>query len=451
MIDGFCREESDAHLPQDIVNVIHVFGKQLWTNVGGKYFELFDLVYHSMKLPPKIVRTYLHQIIEEIEKNPNMAVIEPTDLLLDETFTLFIVSQVNKTNVSTYLAPELLDDERPNASPTKSTSLQPAIPSLEPAKTRENYLELEKYSHKCAIFSIGVILFILLVGNIPFELAKKSDKWYKMLLQGKYDKYWKKFKAYDLSNEAKEMLENMLTEYDKRWDINKIKQCAFYKADIYQTSEDIIARFKYHYNCNEEKRRKMIVDNYQNIYKVSECLNINQYFDIEECKMFPTDEIEGIFDVYVSGFAFKKIYYCLSQVIEEQYQGSSHFLSDKQEMICHVKTDRDKLKFGIKIYESKRWKIAHKDDDFCIDDEEYEPLYVVRCWRIEGDAYEFLKVKNLGLLTCADIMSGLQAKQRRALRVFYTALLEKQKKNKDVSYHVVEMPMTSNVNLYNWY
>ena len=100
LIDGYCRDTSDKHLPQDIINIVYVFGKQLWTLLGGKYFELFDLVYHSMILPEKIIRTYLHQIVDEIQKNPNMPVVEPTDLLLDESFSIFIVNQVNKTNVN---------------------------------------------------------------------------------------------------------------------------------------------------------------------------------------------------------------------------------------------------------------------------------------------------------------------------------------------------------------
>eukprot|EP01083_Nonionella_stella_P304006 1054549_1 len=84
LIDGYCRIYSDKlhyhlHIPQDIVNICYVYGKQIWT-AAGKYFELFDLVYFGMFLPEKMIRTYLHQIIEEIQRNPNIAAVEPSDL-----------------------------------------------------------------------------------------------------------------------------------------------------------------------------------------------------------------------------------------------------------------------------------------------------------------------------------------------------------------------------------
>jgi len=342
--------------------------------------------------------------------------------------------------VNTYLAPELLNDDDD--------------------QQNDNYLDKEMHLHKCAIFSIGVILFILLIGNIPFELATKTDKWYNCILQDKFEKFWRTFKTngkLSISPNATKMLENMLKSWDKRWDINQLKQSAFYKGDIYESSQDIISRFKYQYNKKEEQRRRVIRDNYANIYKVSECLNINHWWDInKKCDMFPDDEIEGIFDTYSSGFKFRTIYYCLIQVIEEKYKGSTHFLRDKQAMICFVKTDRDKIKFGIKIYESKRFKVAYQNSDFTFHEEPYEPLYVIRFYRLEGDSYEFLKIKNLGLLTCADIMSGLTQRQRKAFRDYYTIMLEKQKKEKDENnqYYVQEIPanyLQDGEKKYHWY
>ena len=125
-------------------------------------------------------------------------------------------------------------------------------------------------------------------------------------------------------------------------------------------------------------------------------------------------------------------------------------------MICYVKTDRDKIKFGVKIFESKRFKIAHSNSDFTFNESQYEPLYVIRFYRIEGDSYEFLKIKNLGLLTCADIMSGLTQRQRRAFRDYYTIMLDKQRQDKlkNNQYYVYDIPINyiqDENKKYHWY
>lgn len=63
------------------------------------------------------------------------------------------------------------------------------------------------------IFSVGVILFIIVMGIFPFQEAKPDDYYYRMLLSGKQDKYWKKTGGADLSSEFKDLIEKMLN-YD---------------------------------------------------------------------------------------------------------------------------------------------------------------------------------------------------------------------------------------------
>jgi len=44
---------------------------------------------------------------------------------------------------------------------------------------------------KADMFSSGVVLFILVVGNFPFTEARRSDKYYRLLLAGCVTQYWK--------------------------------------------------------------------------------------------------------------------------------------------------------------------------------------------------------------------------------------------------------------------
>lgn len=40
------------------------------------------------------------------------------------------------------------------------------------------------------IFSLGVILFTMVLGNLPFELPEKDDAYYSLILSGHLDEYW---------------------------------------------------------------------------------------------------------------------------------------------------------------------------------------------------------------------------------------------------------------------
>ena len=40
------------------------------------------------------------------------------------------------------------------------------------------------------IFSLGVILFTMVLGNLPFKLPEKDDAYYSLILSGHLDEYW---------------------------------------------------------------------------------------------------------------------------------------------------------------------------------------------------------------------------------------------------------------------
>lgn len=75
------------------------------------------------------------------------------------------------------------------------------------------------------MFSVGVILFIVVQGIFPFSEATKDEYYYKYLVKGKYDKYWKKTGGEGLSDDFKDLIIRMLSyEPEKRPTIQQLKE-----------------------------------------------------------------------------------------------------------------------------------------------------------------------------------------------------------------------------------
>ena len=61
------------------------------------------------------------------------------------------------------------------------------------------------------IFSVGVIIFIIVLGIFPFQEARKEEYFYKLLVNGNYTKYWNKVGGESLSAEFKDLIQKMFS------------------------------------------------------------------------------------------------------------------------------------------------------------------------------------------------------------------------------------------------
>ena len=207
--------------------------------------EIFDILYYTSALEPVLARTYFRQSIFGLEACHNAGVahrdIKPQNLLLDSRFNIkltdFGLSKVfesdadaimKTTYVGTrgYQAPELLLDK--------------------------------PYDLACDIFSMGVVLFILITGYPPFEQAHYSDRWFRPLAKGDYNKFWKYHAGCSISNDpkCKDLLEKMLC-YDpkQRITISQIKKHPFFNAK-YLEGKDLIRALRHRHREMEQKRRR---------------------------------------------------------------------------------------------------------------------------------------------------------------------------------------------------
>merc|ERR1719447_1262421 len=326
--------------------------------------ELFDILYYTSSLKEDVARTYFKQIINGLEACHNANVVhrdlKPQNLLLDSKYNLkitdFGLSKIiqsdadaimKTTYVGTrgYQAPELLLNQ--------------------------------KYDLKCDIFSVGVILFILMAGYPPFEQASKNDKWFKPLMKGNIDKFWKAHQKSPIAKipAAKDLLTKMLCFTPKdRIDIEGIKKHQW-MAGTTLKSRELIAEIKDRHRKAEKKRRqdvRKMEDLAQSINPQRPIPNI----ETVECPLFPEEQEEGMLgEVYTflkggQEDQPKQQWYDLYNFIEEAVtskHGTAVFDFERGFLTCNMmladKGEQKQIAFTVQIFESRKWQNKYKEHD----------------------------------------------------------------------------------------
>ena len=60
------------------------------------------------------------------------------------------------------------------------------------------------------VFSLGVLLFVITIGEFPFESSTYSDDKYKFIIKGRFSKFWENFNI-DISDEFKDLINKLLS------------------------------------------------------------------------------------------------------------------------------------------------------------------------------------------------------------------------------------------------
>ena len=94
---------------------------------------------------------------------------------------------------------------------------------------------------KIDIFSLGVILFLLVVGEFPFEEPNKDDECYKYIIEQNWDEYWK---LIDPENKFSENFKNLIQgmicyEPNKRLNLEEIKSSKWFNNKSKSLNLDI--------------------------------------------------------------------------------------------------------------------------------------------------------------------------------------------------------------------
>ena len=132
----------------------------------------------------------------------------------------------------------------------------------------ELHLKRAYYGKSEDIFSLGVTLFVLVTGRLPFKLALPNDILYQYITRGDYIEFWK-IQSLDVSPSFMDLFDNMIAfDYSQRPSISEIRQSAWMK----EINWDLMPLLKQEFILREEKirfnednKRKIIIDKNKSI------------------------------------------------------------------------------------------------------------------------------------------------------------------------------------------
>mgnify|MGYP000889970224 FL=1 len=184
--------------------------------------DLLGLLETLGHLPEIVARTYFHQLVDAVEYIHSKEIchldIKPDNVLLDENLCLKLSDFGIALKVS------------------KQSFLKGAAGS-QLYFAPEMHQNLQYNAYQADLFALGVTLFTMVGGNIPFDAAKTTDVVYKWLIEQKFDEFWsfheklKNRKERFYSESFRDLIQRMLA-YDgrKRLSIEKLKTHPWYNG-----------------------------------------------------------------------------------------------------------------------------------------------------------------------------------------------------------------------------
>eukprot|EP00752_Nemacystus_decipiens_P017568 g15743.t1 len=141
--------------------------------VGG---ELFDFMMYTGAFPEVIARTYFRQMLSALEMCHSTGIahrdIKPENILLDDNFQL---------RMADFGLSSIMEDEN-GVCYTECGTRSYMAPEV---------LAKQPYDGAQAdLWSAGVVLFIMLAGNPPFQMAVSTDWWFRAVSSGRHDRFW---------------------------------------------------------------------------------------------------------------------------------------------------------------------------------------------------------------------------------------------------------------------
>ena len=106
---------------------------------------------------------------------------------------------------------------------------------------------------KSDIFSLGVLLFVIIIGRFPFTSCDKSDGRYNLIINKNYNKYWVNYNNYNLSKEFKDLMNHMICyEPNERFSIDEILEHPWIQNNVNNNKSKKENKYNKENNYDEE-------------------------------------------------------------------------------------------------------------------------------------------------------------------------------------------------------
>ena len=163
--------------------------------------ELKDYINDSSsRIPENISAKLFFKIVKAVKfihgNNVAHCDLKPENILLDKNYN----PKINDFGFS-----QIFDEKNGNLLHQRSGTPKYSSPDIRHAFTK-GYDGI-----KNDIFSLGVLLFVITIGDFPFETATYSDERYKFIIKGKFNKFWEFFNYIDISNEFKDLINSLIS------------------------------------------------------------------------------------------------------------------------------------------------------------------------------------------------------------------------------------------------
>ena len=227
-----------------------------------------------------------------------------------------------------------------------------------------------KYNQKCDIWSAGVILYAILSGKFPFN-GKTDKEIYKAILKSSYDLTKSPWDT--ISNEAKDLIKNMLCDEDKRFSSEKIlthpwltKLVPNNKIPISKLDVKILENYKN--SCNFKKLVLTSITTRLNENEIKELKDIFNSIDINKDGTLTPDEVKLALKKFLKEDEINNIFGGIDTNNSNKIE-YSEFISALLEKKEYLKTDNllksfrmlDKNDDG-KISKDELKKVLNKND-----------------------------------------------------------------------------------------
>ena len=241
------------------------------------------------------------------------------------------------------------------------------------------------------IFSLGITLFVLVTGMLPFKLALPNESLYKYIARGDYVEFWKSKLPFDLSTSFMELFDNMIAfVFSQRPSISEIRQSAWMK----EINWELLPLLKQEFILREEKIK--INEFYKTII-----INEKKYENssIEKSKSKTNKSINNIKEIFTTDFSIMKKE---DQEIDiNKSEGKLNIKVTNRNLNNHLKNIKRFLKkegyirFGSKI-KNFELKVTDGEIDIYFKLQKSNPGYVILNYEIKNETFQtFEKFKNL--------------------------------------------------------